>query len=89
MPLPAVHRLLIINSRACARVVFHAVCPAGTRVMRESAGHEGMSGFAAYVGGKLEERRVKILLPGNSSRVSMGWRWILSQEIVDKLLFQC
>ena len=89
MPLSAVKRLLIINSRACARVAFHAVGPGGSRVRREVASREGMSGFAACLSGKLEERRVKILLPVNSSRISVGGRGILSQEIVDKLLFQC
>ena len=76
VPLFAIHRLLIINSCAFARVASHPVGPAGSRRMRESVSREGMSGFAEYLGGKPEERRLKLLLPENFSRVSVGWRRI-------------
>jgi len=48
-----------------------------------------MFGFAAYLSGRLEERRMKILLSGNFPRISVAGRGSLFQEIVDNLLFQC
>jgi hypothetical protein len=89
VPLSAVHRLLIVNLRGCARVAHHGARPADSREMRGLASRKGRFGAVAYLGGKLEERLLKMSLPENSSRGSVGWRWINSEEIVDKLLFEC
>ena len=89
MPLSAVNRVLNVNFRACARVAFHDVRAADLRVMREPDGRDGRFGPVAYLGGKLEERQLKMSLPENSSRIGGGRCRIISEEFVDKPVSQC
>jgi hypothetical protein len=73
----------------CAHGALHEVRPADSREFREPVGRKSRFRAVAYLGGKLEERKLKMSWSENSSRGSVGWRSNKSEEIVDKLLFEC